>query len=173
MPAPEFGHLRFHAFEHARVAQHDIGEDRREVLERDGRREAMARREVLPGEVEQLHGARFEQLDIEAGLGEGRVVDAVFAAVHRFLADEPLDVGLQLRIVDDVAVMTHAVDEELLAFGKEDRQRVEELAHVQAGRMPTAQVGGGEIEIEVSALDRGLQVNGRHSGGLQGNTAIE
>jgi hypothetical protein len=77
----------------------------------------------------------------------------MLAAVRRFLSDEPLDVVLELRRTDAIAEVPHAVDEELLALGEENRQCVEEMGDVQPFRMPGAQVAIGEVETQIAAHD--------------------
>jgi hypothetical protein len=47
--------------------------------------------------------------------------------------------------------VAHTVDEELLAFRKEDRQGVEEVRHVQPVRMPGSEIAILEAEAQIAA----------------------
>ncbi len=57
-----------------------------------------------------------------AELGEAVVEGPVLAAVHGLLADEAVDLALQLRVGDLVAEVAHRADEEVLAVGEHGRQ---------------------------------------------------
>jgi hypothetical protein len=86
----------------------------------------------------------------------------VLAAVHRLLADETLHLFQQLGIGDApaVAVVAHAVDEKLLALGEEQRQRVEQLAHMRPARVPVAQLQAGDGKVDVALLHRQGRMRG-------------
>src|SRR3546814_6161094 len=63
----------------------------------------------------------------QAGPIEHLVAFGVFAAVHRFLADERRHRLLQLRLDDLRAIVANGVNEEALTVRKEQRQCIEEM----------------------------------------------
>src|SRR5262245_23185461 len=123
------------------------------MLERDRRRQRVGPCPALADQREVVLDGVLEPFDRQAGSGERLVVAPVLAAVHRLLADETLDLVLQLRRTDAVAIVPYGVDEELLAFREKDGECVEEMRDVQSLRMPGPEIGLLEIEAQVAAND--------------------
>src|SRR3546814_7242868 len=82
---------------------------------------------------------------------EHLVAFGVFAAVHRFLADERRHRLLQLRLDDLRAIVANGVNEEALTVRKEQRQCIEEMADVRAFVVPVADALGRQLEMQVAA----------------------
>ncbi len=133
MPAPQVGGFAVGAVKVARIGEQLMGEDRGEMLERHGRREADDRRLGL-GDREPLLDPRLQLRQVVAGVGGAAVEGEMLAAVDHFLGGERLDFLGQLR-VGAVAERAHAFDEEGLAAREGRRQRV-----VNSGRFDPSAV---------------------------------
>ena len=86
--------------------------------------------------------------DVDALLGETRIVAPVHLAVLPLLAREVVDRGPQVRILDPVGIGAHALDEKALALREERGHRVEEAGLERIARHPPARDFPIEAEIE-------------------------
>ena len=93
-----------------------------------------------------------------AKLGQAFVEDPVLAAVHGFLADEPLHVPPEQGILDPVAHRLHGADEVVLAIGEHRGQHSKDVA-------PHDVTVGGEVLRQV--VEPGIELHGprRHRAG--------
>ena len=100
----------------------------------DSTRRTVREEASQPG-IDSRRGGRISVLD------EQLVERAVLAPVHRLLTDEAGDgLDAELGIGDELAMLLHRVDEEPLAFGKQQRQRVQDR-RVERDRPRTSRAG--------------------------------
>jgi hypothetical protein len=102
-------------------------------------------------EVENRPQPLVELVRGQAGFLQQIVVFHVLARMHGFLADEAEHLLLQHRVVDLIAVVTHAVHEKTLAGRKQQRKRVEEVCHMRALHVPIAGTFLRQVETKVAA----------------------
>ena len=116
------------------------------VLERDRDRELHRMRQHLLEPAEDRPQALVELVRGQAGRLQQVVVFDVLARVHRFLADEPEHLLLQLGVLDLVAIVAHRIHEEAFAGREQQRQRVHEVRDRYALHVPVARAFGGSAK---------------------------
>jgi hypothetical protein len=140
----------------ALILQQAAGQHRGVVLQRDGVGQLPGLGQDLAQQVQQFPHRAVQSRSGQAGVFHQPVVEDVLARVHRFLADKAGDGAAQFGVFHLVAVVAHAVHEEALPGGEEDRQRVDEAVD-RAGA------------LAFDALQVGMHVAADwHHGGLLG-----
>ena len=161
MPGVHRANSRIGVVEQSGV-QKAVRHQRREVLRGDRLTQGERFRQALAKNIEQhapLFGndvVHFDALFLQAVV-EARVDHAVLA----FLIGEGLDLCQQLRIVDPLAVVAHASDEEFLAFRKQQRHGVEQTRLERI----TAEPVFGNVSFQAQARTLAGNDGGRRVGG--------
>lgn len=151
VPGPEGLVARVRSFQNFRQTEQAVGEDRGEVFQRygGGQLERVRRGFLYP--FQQVGNEAFLGFNGHTGSGDVFVVVFVLASMHGFLANKASDCRFQRLVLDEMTILTHAVDKEALPDGEEQAQRVEELADIQAVAVPVHGVVRIKFEVQIAA----------------------
>jgi len=139
-----------------------VGERRGEMFERAGRGELLDRRAALdPGD--RPARAILGRCDVEAGILGLAVEHDMFAAVHRFLIEEIVDLAAQ-RLRRALAIMAHRRHEEFLADREGRGQRVEKGGAAGIAAVPPARRRRLAPEFEIALFDSDVVGGAEESG---------
>src|ERR1700733_10803686 len=149
MPQPQRRERRIgFAEERLLVSQKRVGEDGGEMLQRAGPGELGAFRAETVDRSNEFRGEFFYSMAIRNGVRKRKVAADVLLGVHGLLVDEALDLLLENRIGDPVAIVLDRLDEEFLAGRKDERDGVEKILDLLLGKVPTARLGRVERNID-------------------------
>jgi len=138
VPLPESRNFAWGCGKRRVFGQQCVRHDGSEMFERYGDCQ-LANGGPAAGEIDAFAGMGIHCGGVVAGILHQSIEGNVFARVHCFLLDEPVELIAQCR-VGVIAIAPDTVDEKGLTLGEGDRQRIEECGGDRVIPMPPANV---------------------------------